>query len=136
LRALVMKLDEIDSHSIEDLNIPTAIPFYYDICQNTGQVLSPIEPGRFRGVFIADERKKRSFLERRRAANDPWLWALHDDQVDQSMLVTQVATVNGDNESEASVLEGLAGVEEEAKHNTKVFGSTLVGDRKTTDDDL
>lgn len=83
LRALVMDIDGIPAEEIEDLNIPTGIPFYYNICKETGEVL-PVEdkdhgigdnlssfPG-FRGIYISDDRKKRSFLERRRAANDPW----------------------------------------------------------------
>lgn len=120
LRALVMHLDEIGPQDIESLNIPTAIPFYYDICKRTGSVLSTETPGAFRGVYIADERKKRSFLERRRAANDPWLWALHDDQVDQSMLVSSEPSEVVDPDSVDR--EGLSGVEEEAKHNLEVFG--------------
>lgn len=86
LRALVMHLDSIDPEGIESLNIPTAIPFFYDIDLKTGQVVSHRPTGTFRGTFITDERKQRSFLERRRAANDPWMWALHDDQVATSML--------------------------------------------------
>lgn len=86
LRALVMHLDGIDPEGIESLNIPTAIPFFYDIDLSTGQVVSNRPEGTFRGIFITDERKQRSFLERRRAANDPWMWALHDDQVATSML--------------------------------------------------
>jgi broad specificity phosphatase PhoE len=125
LRALVMSLDGIGAHDIENLNIPTAIPFYYDICKQTGHVLSTLPTGMFRGVYIADERKKRSFLERRRASNDPWLWALHDDQVDKSMLVNFEDEVA----SEAQGTEGLDGVEEEAKHNTEIFGSSLMVER-------
>ena len=82
LRALVMHLDDIAVDDIEDLNIPTAIPFFYDIDKASGNVVySALEDsasGTFRGTFITDERKERNFLERRRAANDPWLWALHD----------------------------------------------------------
>ena len=83
LRALVMHLDDIPATDIEGLNIPTAIPFYYDISMTTGEVvtgtgeqqasLTSQDPIGFRGVYISDERKKRNFLERRRAANDPWL---------------------------------------------------------------
>jgi hypothetical protein len=35
---------------------------------------------------IADERKKRSFLERRRAANDPYFWAIRHEQIARHML--------------------------------------------------
>lgn len=132
LRALVMHLDDIPGNEIESLNIPTAIPFYYDIDKQTGKVVSDshdrpvgadtIGLGLFRGIYISDERKKRSFLERRRAANDPWLWALHDHQVAESMLVKDQG------EEEFADGEGLAGLEEEAKHNTQVFSSTLKKD--------
>jgi 2,3-bisphosphoglycerate-dependent phosphoglycerate mutase len=139
LRALVMHLDDIPAHEIESLNIPTAIPFYYDVDVTTGAVLlasrdasaSPdgqsdanrsgnhggLGTGVFRGVYIADERKKRSFLERRRAANDPWLWALHDHQVERSMLVAP----NEDNEEAdlSADAEALEGMEQEAKQNTE-----------------
>ena len=95
LRALVMHLDEIPVHEIESFSIPTAIPFYYDIDKATGKVVSTgiqsaagedaadkiADGSKFRGIYISDERKKKSFLERRRATNDPWLWALHDHQV-------------------------------------------------------
>ena len=74
LRALVMHIDDIPASAIEDLNIPTGIPFYYNICKTTGKVLEVEDAGHpdvdgFRGVYITDDRKKRSFLERRRAAN-------------------------------------------------------------------
>lgn len=75
LRALIMHLDDIPSEDIEELNIPTAIPFFYDICLSSGRVISEqVVGGSFRGEYISDDRKKRSFLERRRAANDPFLW--------------------------------------------------------------
>jgi 2,3-bisphosphoglycerate-dependent phosphoglycerate mutase len=129
LRALVMHLDGVEADDIEDLNIPTAIPFFYDIDKATGMVISNGAPvgdnstsgylGQFRGTYISDERKKRSFLERRRAANDPWLWALHDHQVARSMLVGE-----GDNNFE-NAEEGLVGLEEEAKQNTELFSSAL-----------
>lgn len=122
LRALVMHLDDIPSQEIEDLNIPTAIPFYYDIDKNTGKVVTKEKRNSFRGIYIADERKKRSFLERRRAANDPWVWALHDDQVAESMLLEED---NIDTSEVDEQREGLEGVEEEAKHNTEVFSSAL-----------
>lgn len=132
LRALVMHLDDIPSGEIEGLNIPTAIPFYYDICTSTGKVVfgedgvshvnggmdseqPPVGLGKFRGKYIDDERKKRNFLERRRAANDPWLWALHDEQVAPSMLVGR------DEDVGAEEGEGLVGVEEEAARNTEIF---------------
>lgn len=130
LRALVMHLDSIEVDDIEDLNIPTAIPFYYDIEKTTGKVISHVAgddagarfdrigTGKFRGIYISDERKKRSFLERRRAANDPWLWALHDHQVARSMLVGGV-------EEDQGTPEGLVGLEEEAKQNTELFSSAL-----------
>jgi Histidine phosphatase superfamily (branch 1) len=128
LRALVMHLDDIAVDDIEGLNIPTAVPFFYDIDKATGKVLDipnqeftdaeidTIGVGKFRGIYIADERKKRSFLERRRAANDPFVWALHDHQVKRSMLV----------ESEEAI--GLEGLEEEVKHNTETFSSALQHD--------
>ena len=125
LRALVQFLDDIPEADIEGLNIPTGIPFYYDIDLTTGQVISPsvtsdvIAPGnKFRGVYISDERKKRSFLERRRAANDPWLWALHDHQVAESLLIDV-------DEKEDGSGEGMEGLEEEARHNTEVFSHAL-----------
>jgi 2,3-bisphosphoglycerate-dependent phosphoglycerate mutase len=70
LRALIMHVDNISSTDIEGLNIPTGIPFYYDIDKMTGELVSSSEPdaigiGKFSGMYIADERKKRSFLERR-----------------------------------------------------------------------
>lgn len=128
LRALVMYLDDIPADEIEGLNIPTAIPFFYDVDKRTGHVVDNFDNlqsneadrialGRFRGIYIADERKKRSFLERRRAANDPWLWALHDHQVARSMLVA-----DGDDTGDG---EGLTGLEDEAKHNTEVFSTAL-----------
>jgi 2,3-bisphosphoglycerate-dependent phosphoglycerate mutase len=106
LRALVMHLDDINVDHIEDLNIPTAIPFFYDIDKRTGEVVRAAEPGIFGGTYITDERKQRSFLERRRAANDPWLWALHDHQVATSLLSDEG--------------EGLDNIEE-ARHNTELF---------------
>lgn len=126
LRALVQSLDNIPEGEIEALNIPTGIPFYYDIDLATGRVLSNpstcsdvIAPGKFRGVYISDERKKRSFLERRRAANDPWLWALHDHQVARKLLV------DDDDAEEDGDGEGMKGLEEEARHNTEVFSHAL-----------
>jgi 2,3-bisphosphoglycerate-dependent phosphoglycerate mutase len=126
LRALVMYLDDIGVDEIEGLNIPTAIPFYYDIDKTTGQVVSShvesndvIAAGKFRGIYISDERKKRSFLERRRAANDPWMWALHDHQVKASMLVgNTVDEPNGEATSDEDDLEAL---KEEARKNTELF---------------
>jgi len=122
LRALVMHLDSIPSNEIESLNIPTAIPFYYDIDITTGQVATAHDEdrkGRFRGTYISDDRKKRNFLERRRMANDPFLWALHDNEVTHSMLF-------GDKDGLAEdEPEGLAGLEEEAKRNTQLFSSAL-----------
>jgi 2,3-bisphosphoglycerate-dependent phosphoglycerate mutase len=143
LRALVMHLDEIPKGEIEGLNIPTAIPFYYDIDKTTGAVISSsndntttinndrmrdsdrIGLGNFRGIYISDERKKRSFLERRRAANDPWLWALHDHQVAREMLLG-----DDDGSSMEFPSEGLVGLEEEAKKNTQLFSSALKGEKK------
>jgi 2,3-bisphosphoglycerate-dependent phosphoglycerate mutase len=135
LRALVMHLDEIPSNEIESLNIPTAIPFYYDIDKATGKAVSSshdsftdkddrqetdkIGHGLFRGIYISDDRKKRNFLERRRTANDPWLWALHDYQVAESMLVND--EVDGDDDGEGD----FAGMEEEAKQTTELFSSDL-----------
>ena len=102
--------------------------------------------GRFRGIYIADERKKRSFLERRRAANDPWLWALHDHQVGQDMLLYESNTPNYDftvkepnvvtNEREQGsittaintgsfVAEKIDELEKEAEENTKLFSPNL-----------
>lgn len=127
LRALVMHVDGIPSGEIEGLNIPTGIPFYYDVHKETGKVLSVGRKdssivngiGRFRGVYIADERKKRSFLERRRAANDPYLWALRDEQVARHMLV------NDDSKDEPTQGTGMDGIEEEAARNTQLFSPTL-----------
>jgi hypothetical protein len=130
-----MHLDTIPAEDIEGLNIPTAIPFYYDIDKRSGLVLPPnkneesskrIGHGNFRGIYISDERKKRNFLERRRAANDPWLWALHDEQVARSMLV-------GDEANDEGVLEGMKGLAEEAARNTELFSPSV---RQGSDDDL
>jgi 2,3-bisphosphoglycerate-dependent phosphoglycerate mutase len=133
LRALVMYLDDIGVHEIEGLNIPTAIPFYYDIDKTTGQVVSShnvdylnnvnkIAAGKFRGIYISDERKKRSFLERRRAANDPWMWALHDHQVKASMLEGNTGIVDEPNNGEATSKEDdLEALKEEARKNTELF---------------
>jgi len=133
LRALVQYLDDIPEGEIEGLNIPTAIPFYYDVDLKTGEVIDPVRgeldkdsiaPGKFRGIYISDERKKRSFLERRRAANDPYLWALHDEQVARDLLINENEMEDGGDE------EGLVGVEEEARHNTEIFSHALDKDRK------
>ena len=132
LRALVMHIDNIPANQIEDLNIPTGIPFYYNIDKTTGQVVVSKddreievvkdEPhGAFRGVYISDDRKKRSFLERRRAANDPWLWALHDDQVAKSLLVQ-----DGENDGSSTLdksINDLKDMAMEARQNTKLFSS-------------
>ena len=107
LRALIMHLDEISVDEIEGVNIPTAIPFYYDIDNKTGKVALP-DPGKFRGTYISDDMTKRNFLERRRAAQDPWLWALKDDDVEEEML-------------NRKTLEQLT-LEEEAAKNTLMFG--------------
>lgn len=132
LRALVMHIDDIPASNIEDLNIPTGIPFYYNICKTTGKVLEAEDNtghrdvGGFRGIYISDDRKKRSFLERRRAANDPWLWALHDNQVAESML-------EGDSAEEQSGLEesakDLAEMAKEALENTELF-STVTSNKR------
>lgn len=127
LRALVMHIDGIPSGEIESLNIPTGIPFFYDVHKETGEVLSVGRAdsgivngiGRFRGVYIADERKKRSFLERRRAANDPYLWALRDEQVARHMLV------DDNSQGESTQGTGMGGIEEEAARNTQLFSPTL-----------
>lgn len=126
LRALVMHIDNIPPEEIENLNIPTGIPFYYDIDKATGITMNHeyeydnIGPtGRFRGVYISDDRKRRSFLERRRQANDPWLWALHDDQVAGSMLLED-GTRSEENEANA---EELAEMTQEASKNTDLFTS-------------
>lgn len=123
LRALVMHLDEIDASEIEGLNVPTAIPFFYDIDKSTGRVVMSSSsslpstedtsaPGTFRGAFITDERKKQSFLERRRAANDPWVWALRNDQVATSMLNATVTD---------NTVPSVEELEEEARKNTELF---------------
>lgn len=124
LRALVMHLDNIPVNEIEGLNIPTAIPFFYDICLSSGRVVSQHhgECGKFRGIYISDDHKKRNFLERRRAANDPFLWALHDHEVTSQMLIGNV-----DKAVEEVAPEGLDGLEEEAKRNTELFSSALKG---------
>jgi 2,3-bisphosphoglycerate-dependent phosphoglycerate mutase len=136
LRALVMHLDDISPSEIEDLNIGTALPFYYDIDIATGSVVidaaasdPSISGGTFRGRYIDDERKRRNFLERRRAANDPWLWALHDDQVPPSMLLVNASQDGAGMAQNAGmtrdvVPEGMQGVEDEAKHNTEVFAAS------------
>jgi hypothetical protein len=130
LRALVMHLDSIDPDDIESLNVPTAIPFFYDIDTSTGDVVTNSPSGTFRGIFITDERKQRSFLERRRAANDPWMWALHDDQVATSMLSDfgndetkdQADNQNGDETSPTKKKSlKVADLEAEARKNTELF---------------
>jgi 2,3-bisphosphoglycerate-dependent phosphoglycerate mutase len=138
LRALVMHLDTIPVKDIESLNIPTAIPFFYDISTFTGKVMSKEnvpDTGTFRGTYISDEYKKRNFLERRRAANDPFLWALHDHEVTEQMLIGG----NGGNINNNAIAmehflqqpqqqrepEGLNGLEEEAKRNTELYSSAL-----------
>ena len=151
LRALVMHLDGISANEIEGLNIPTAIPFYYDIGIESGEVVSGgnadesasrdrIGLGRFRGVYIADERKKRSFLERRRAANDPWLWALDDEQVGRNMLLNSnrnnndykeddsASTASNEGETDqldVAVAQNMHAFEQEADQNTKLFSPNL-----------
>ena len=110
LRALIMHLDEIAVESIEDINIPTAVPFYYDVGPGGG-VVSKKQGGEFRGKYIYDDLKKRTFLERRRAAQDPWLWALRDDDVEEEMLL-----------KERRESLDAATIEEEAKRNTEVRG--------------
>jgi 2,3-bisphosphoglycerate-dependent phosphoglycerate mutase len=138
LRALVMYLDDIPADEIENLNIPTGIPFYYDIDKSTSEVLSSnvacdkeslanVGHGKFRGIYISDDRKKRNFLERRRAANDPWLWALHDNQVARSMLV-------GEEDDDKGPLEGMDGLVEEAARNTELFSPSAR--RGKPDDDF
>jgi len=141
LRALVMHIDNIPAGDIEDLNIPTGIPFYYNIDKTTGAVMSAENDERerdqisgvkgFRGTYMSDDRKKRNFLERRRAANDPWLWALHDDQVTSSML--EDSNGDGDGEGLADLnenAENLAEMAKEALENTQLF-STVTKDRST-----
>ena len=107
-----------------------------DIDSSTGMVLSNSSVdeestksaghGKFRGHYITDARKKRNFLERRRAANDPWLWALHDNQVARSMLV-------GDESDDEGPFEGMGGLAQEAARNTELFSPSS---RKGSDDDL
>jgi 2,3-bisphosphoglycerate-dependent phosphoglycerate mutase len=141
LHALIMYLDDIPKEEIEELNIPTGIPFYYDIDKSSGEILpglsngtgdresseSRVVHGKFRGIYITDERKKRNFLEWRRAANDPWLWALQDNQVARSMLVDE----DGDEEG---ALEGMDGLVEEAAQTAELFSpSTRKGEQ---DNDL
>jgi 2,3-bisphosphoglycerate-dependent phosphoglycerate mutase len=125
LRALVMHIDEIPSDEIEGLNIPTGIPFYLDVDKETGEVLTG--SGRFTGVYIADERKKRSFLERRRAANDPYLWALRDEQVARHMLLEEAT------ENIFDGAEGLEGIEQEAARNTQLFSPSMIQGKKESD---
>ena len=138
LRALVMHIDDIPASAIEDLNIPTGIPFYYNICKTTGKVLEVEDAGHpdvdgFRGVYITDDRKKRSFLERRRAANDPWLWALHDNQVDESMLEGDDGDANEGAEGLEldESIENLKEMALEALENTKLFSSVSDNKRDT-----
>jgi len=130
LRALVMHLNKIPAHQIEDLNIPTAIPFYYDINKKTGEIVQSITfqedeetvgEGVFSGIYITDERKQRSFLERRRAANDPWLWALRDEQVDVSLLDGETETTSPDAVDPRQQIE----MDEEARRNTELFSENI-----------
>eukprot|EP00934_Nitzschia_sp_Nitz4_P001165 Nitzschia sp. Nitz4//scaffold27_size158506//95256//96167//NITZ4_002607-RA/size158506-processed-gene-0.83-mRNA-1//-1//CDS//3329545509//1165//frame0 len=107
LRALVMHIDAIPVEEIEDLNIPTAVPFFYDIDKETGEIRHSLQRGTFNGIYITDERKQISFLERRRTADDPRLWALHDHQVATSLLV------EGDDHDFCA--------HDEARHNTNLF---------------
>jgi 2,3-bisphosphoglycerate-dependent phosphoglycerate mutase len=143
LRALVMHLDDIPSAEIENVNIPTAIPFFYDISvatgrpvvnghhhqQQQGPAASSSSTGTFRGVYITDDRKKRSFLERRRAANDPFLWALDDHQVTKSMLLPGSSSSSkdddGDRDMEEEEVVDMDGHEEEAKRNTELYSSVM-----------
>jgi len=138
IRALVMHLDDIPAEQIEDLNIPTGIPFYYDIDKVTGKVAQESDAGnptnqddkagKFRGAYISDAKKERNFLERRRAANDPWLWALWDHQVTKRMLGGGGLADNDNDYGEEGLTavgdaagEGLEGIEAEAKANTELF---------------
>lgn len=140
LRALVMSVDNIPASDIEDLNIPTGIPFYYNICKTTGEVLPADDDGTemnhisdmkgFRGTYISDDRKKRSFLERRRAANDPWLWALHDDQVTTGMLEDDGGDGSEEQFSVDESAENLAEMAIEALENTELFSSITKGKSK------
>ena len=153
LRALIMHLDNINEHDIENLNIPTAIPFYYDIDVTTGEIINPTKHNNnnndvddnntdtrrnrvdqlFRGVYIADERKKRCFLERRRAANDPWLWALADHQVSRSMLLNDDSKVGTATDVEEEFATTVAtedvngfledGINQEAARLSELFGT-------------
>lgn len=169
LRALVMHLDNIPPGKIESVNIPTAIPFFYDIDALTGNVIrhsryasneddtgkmTTLQEGVFTGQYITDEMKKRNFLERRRAVQDPWLWALHDEQVAPGMLLRnqkdknerqigqQIGEVDlkneeeqeeffndGEKESGSSVeeqdAETLKSIGEEAFRNTEMFARNL-----------
>lgn len=140
LRALVMHIDDIASNDIEGLNIPTGIPFYYDIHKETGEIIKSLSSsssqsvvnehgvvGKFSGMYIADERKKRSFLERRRAANDPYLWALRDEQVARHMLLDD-GSEDLQNIQEQS--QGLNGMEEEATRNTRLFAPGMYHGQK------
>jgi hypothetical protein len=69
VQGLVMHLDDIPTEEIEDVNIPAATPFFYQICIRTGCAVmsNNHEPtvGFFHGVYISDDRKKRSFLDER-----------------------------------------------------------------------
>ena len=130
------------SNNSFDFFVGAAIPFAYDINKTTGRVVMSslassssqdyISPGSFRGTFIADERKQQSFLERRRAVNDPWLWALHNDQVAPSMLLnttmTTTTTAAGKSTNEKDLMVAL---EEEARKNTKLFAPDTTDSRST-----
>lgn len=140
LRALVMHLDDISASDIEGLNIPTAIPFYYDISLKTGRVVDCSKAevssedrlgSRFRGIYISDERKKRGFLERRRVANDPWLWALHPNQVDRSMLLEDMDKNASSKPVDRSTVTSkeMDELEKEAEKNTELFSPNLRNDR-------
>mmetsp|Transcript_86632 Transcript_86632/g.245140 ORF Transcript_86632/g.245140 Transcript_86632/m.245140 type:complete len:266 (+) Transcript_86632:551-1348(+) len=121
LRALVMHLDNISAAEIEDVNVPTAIPFYYEIDKDTGAALRGVggtgkagDSAAFTGQYLYDERKKVNFLERRRAASDPWGWALRDDAVKKEMLILESEEGDGTE----SNYDALA----EAKRNTAKYG--------------
>mmetsp|Transcript_29371 Transcript_29371/g.68191 ORF Transcript_29371/g.68191 Transcript_29371/m.68191 type:complete len:632 (+) Transcript_29371:247-2142(+) len=90
LRALIMAIDTIDESTIEGVNIPTAIPFAYEIDKATASVSSKMGPtGQFRGRYLSSPKLKFNFMERRRAVTDPWAWALGNDSVSDHMLLKE-----------------------------------------------
>jgi hypothetical protein len=89
-----MQLDDIPTEEMEDMNILTAIPFFYDICVRTGctAVLIDDEPSAcsFRSMYITDDHKKHSFQERHHVANDPFALGFGRPSSDQEYVAEWV----------------------------------------------